>query len=184
MTKKLMAFGLIATVLLMFSLNAFSQEQEFKYVGAKKCKMCHSSKKSGEAYPIWEKSKHAQAYATLASDEAKAIGKKMGIDDPQKSDKCLKCHVTGFGKPAKMFEASFSIEEGVECETCHGPGSEYKSMKIMKEIYAGKVDGAKYGLVKPTKEVCVGCHNEESPTFKGFDFAAAAKVIAHPIPKE
>ena len=26
----------------------------------------------------------------------------------------------------------FKIEDGVQCETCHGAGSNYKSLKVMK----------------------------------------------------
>jgi hypothetical protein len=184
MSKKILSLVLIAVVLGFFVVQNYAQEKEFKYIGSAKCKMCHSSKKSGSAYQIWESSAHSKAYQTLATDDAKAIGKKMGIEDPQKSDKCLICHVTGYGKPASMFEAGFSQEEGVGCEACHGPGSEYKSMKIMKELYAGTAKAADYGLVMPTEETCKTCHNEKSPTFKGFDFAKFSAKIAHPVPKE
>ena len=35
----------------------------------------------------------------------------------------------------------------------------------------------------PDEKVCKGCHNEGSPSFKGFDFAAAKAKIAHPNPQ-
>ena len=45
----------------------------------------------------------------------------------------MKCHVTGHGKPASSFGPKFIVaEEAVGCEACHGPGSEYKKMKVMK----------------------------------------------------
>jgi len=51
-------------------------------------------------------------------------------------------------------------------------------------IYEGKLKAEEYGMIKPvTKEVCVSCHNEESPTFKGFDFEKMVAKIAHPVPK-
>ena len=171
----------------LFVASAFSQEkkaaEEFGYVGVKTCKMCHMSTKSGKAYKIWQKTKHAQAYTVLASDEAKAIAKKKGIKDPQKADECLACHVTGFGVDAKLKGPKLTLEEGISCEACHGPGSAYKSKKVMKELYEDKIESKTVGLVLPTKETCVQCHNKKSPTFKEFDFEKQAKEIAHPIPK-
>ena len=38
------------------------------------------------------------------------------------------------------------------------------------------------GLVIPTEETCTVCHNDGSPTFKGFDFAEYSAKIAHPNP--
>ena len=99
----------------------------------------------------------------------------MGIDDPQKSEKCLNCHVTGHG---------VAVEEGVGCESCHGPGSEYKTIKVMKKIFAGEVKGADYGLINPGEAQCKTCHNEKSPTYKTFDFKKKFAEIAHPVSKD
>jgi hypothetical protein len=35
----------------------------------------------------------------------------------------------------------------------------------------------------PTAETCHGCHNEESPTFKDFNFEERVAQIAHPYPE-
>jgi hypothetical protein len=150
-----------------------------KYVGAAKCKMCHNSPTKGEQFKKWSDSKHAKAYETLASQEAIEVGKKLGVDAPQKSDKCLVCHVTGYAAPAEAKDAAFSQTEGVGCEVCHGPGSDYKDMKIMKDSKAAVAAG----LMVPDEATCKGCHNQKSPTFKTFVFADAYKIIAHPIPK-
>jgi hypothetical protein len=156
---------------------------EFQYGGVITCKPCHLTPKSGAQFKIWSASPHAKAYETLKTPAAKEAAKKMGIDDPATSDKCLKCHVTAHGVDAKLKGAKLTLEEGVSCEACHGPGSAYKGQKLMKDIYDGKVDGAKYGLIEPTEEVCVKCHNKESPTFKGFNYKEDAAKIAHPVPK-
>ena len=184
MVRVVVSAVLVLLVLSFITAGTIAQEKDFKYVGAKNCKMCHSSKKSGEAFKIWEASAHAKAYLTLASEESKAIGKKMGIEDPQKSDKCLSCHVAGHGQPAAKFEKTYLVDEGVSCEACHGAGSAYNPMKIMKQIKACEVKAADYGLVTPTEALCKTCHNEKSPTFKGFDFQKYVAQIAHPTPKE
>ena len=62
-----------------------------QYVGVKKCAMCHKSKARGNQVGAWMEARHSKAYATLATDTAKEAGKKLGIEDPQKSPKCLKC---------------------------------------------------------------------------------------------
>ena len=90
-----------------------------KYIGTAKCKMCHNSENKGKIYDKWVTTKHATAYKTLANEESKAIAKKMGIKDAQKDKKCLKCHVTGYGEATGD---KYSMEEGVTCEGCHGPG--------------------------------------------------------------
>ena len=40
------------------------------------------------------------------------------------------------------------------------------------------------GLVIPNAATCTGCHNSDSPSFKGFDFAEYSAKIAHPNPKK
>ncbi len=38
------------------------------------------------------------------------------------------------------------------------------------------------GLILPTEEVCLQCHNDESPQIKGFNFDEYVKKIEHPRP--
>lgn len=171
-------------VLAAFATNTIAQEKAAQFGGVATCKTCHLTKKSGAQFKVWSASPHSKAFEVLKSDEAKAIAKEKGIADPSTADACLKCHVTAFGVDAKMKGPKLTMEEGVSCEACHGAGSNYKSMKLMKDITAGKIKGEDYGLVLPTEAVCVTCHNEESPTYKPFKFEEAAKKIAHPIPEK
>lgn len=139
--------------------------------------MCHS-KSRGDQIGIWRASKHAKAFETLAGDEAKAIGAKRGIADPQKAPECLRCHTTGFGQPADRFETSFDVKQGVQCEACHGAGADYKGNDTMKSREASVAAG----LVVPDEKTCVTCHNPESPNYKPFDFKTYFEKIAHPKP--
>lgn len=178
--------AIVISIILMSVLSAESWAQgkkEFKYGGVATCKACHLTKKSGAQYKLWQEGPHAKAYETLLTDAAKEVAKKKGIDNPEKADECLKCHVTAHGVDAALKGPKLTIEEGVSCESCHGPGSGYKSKKVMMEIWKDKAKAADYGLVIPTKEVCVTCHNEESPSYKPFKFEEAVKKIAHPVPK-
>lgn len=157
-----------------------SAEKVYSYVGLKKCKPCHIKNQ----YKVWNAAPHSKAYEELASEEALAVAKKLGLkEEPQKSAECLSCHVTAYGV-ADSLKTKITLEEGVSCEACHGPGSDYWSMKVMKALSAGKQDPAAVGLWAQTEEMCITCHNKKSPTYKPFKFEEALKVIAHPYPKK
>jgi hypothetical protein len=152
------------------------------YVGIKGCKSCHNSEKGGAQFKKWSDSKHASAFATLATPKALEIAKAKGIADPQKADECLQCHVTGHGKAADMFKPTFAAADGVGCESCHGPGSDYKKMKTMQGVRDKTIKAADVGLVHPTRDTCKSCHNEKSPTYKPSKFEEDSTKIAHSIP--
>lgn len=184
--RKLTIRLIFASMFMFLVANVgIGQDKTFKYEGANQCKMCHNSPKKGAQFTKWSETAHSKAYVNLASPEAKKIAKEKGIEDPQKSDACLKCHVTGHGQPADNFGPKFKAEEeGVGCEACHGAGSEYKKMKVMKDVYAGTVKGATVGLIKPSEKVCVTCHNSESSNYKEFKFAEFKAKIDHSMPKQ
>ncbi len=69
---------------------------------------------------------------------------------------------------------------GVQCEACHGAGSDYKKMTVMKD----KAAAIAAGLVMPDAKVCAKCHNDKAPgklgaTAKDFDFAKAKVAGVH-----
>jgi len=163
------------SLLIVNSLSA----QTFKYIGVAKCKMCHNKPSTGDQYAKWLKDPHAQAMKTLSSQESLDYAKKNGIADPAKDAKCLKCHST-YDKAAPNLRAGITPQEGVSCESCHGPGSNYKSPTVMKNMKLAMENG----LIMPTKTVCLGCHNKENPFFKEFNFDAAVAKIAHPDPSK
>lgn len=110
------------------------------YIGAAKCKMCHKVQ-----YESWEQLAHSKAFDRLEGEQ-------------QADPECLKCHATG-GK-AEM--------PGVQCESCHGPGSDYKGMKVMKDREASVAAG----LILPDEGTCKGCHENAPHDQKPFDYAS------------
>lgn len=149
-----------------------------KYEGVKQCANCHKRVSKGDQYGQWQNTAHAEAYKALGTPKAKEIATNLGLaEDPQKSIKCLKCHVTGAEESPDLTKAIIP-EEGVQCESCHGPGQDYIAVTAMRDRNLAILKG----LVIPTKEVCLRCHNEASPTYQGFDFEAYYEVIAHPRP--
>jgi hypothetical protein len=161
-----------------------------KYIGAKACKNCHSTEAKGAAFEKWNESKHAKAFARLASPEAKKAGAERKVEDPQKSPECLKCHQTAFGEDQKNIKKGFTPEDGVQCESCHGPGEEHFK-KRFAEAASGKADDGKRVQIpadeiisRPTMATCVTCHNEKSPTYKPFCMKERVKEIAHYDPRK
>ena len=182
-TLALRVLALAGLTVLGAALTVPAAAEEFDYVGAANCKMCHNKDASGKQWDLWAASPHAKAYTTLASEQSLAIAKKMGIDNPQQADACLRCHVTAHGVPAERIGRRFSIEEGIGCESCHGPGSAYNKLPAKRQLMAGEIKPESIGLVEPNEALCLQCHNDQSPTFKGFDYKAALKAIAHPYPE-
>lgn len=137
---------------------------DFEYIGSAKCKVCHNKPTTGAQYKIWAAGPHANALKSLSAEE-------------QKDPKCLKCHTT-MGQTDPKLQYSLTKKEAVGCESCHGPGSDYKSMSIMKN----REKAVAKGLIVPEEKVCKACHNADSPDFKGFDYKEYVKKIAHPNP--
>ena len=151
---------LIISLLFLFSIVTSAD-----YVGSKKCKMCHKGEKKGKVFEKWQESKHAKAFETL-----KKAGK-------EKDTACLECHVTGLNKGGfKVGDANASKFEGVGCESCHGPGSDYKKMSVMKN----KAKSTAAGLLYPKEKDCKVCHDDtKCKAAKKFNYKAYMKKIDH-----
>ena len=192
--KRIISSLAIITAMVVFLLPDFTNAQpqekpewdKYSYIGVKKCGMCHKKDKDGNQLKVWEDSKHSKAFETLKSDEANKIAKELGHGDvAADAPACLKCHVPQFEVADARLEKDFNKEDGVQCESCHGPGSEYKSMKIMKDHQAAVENGMRdFTNKEDIKAFCETCHNDESPTFKGFEFEKMWEKIQHPIPAE
>ncbi len=141
------------------------------------CKACHQMPKLGNQYGVWVKTKHAEAYKVLTEAKAAEIAKAKGLKTAaNESPECLGCHaITADPK---------LTPDGVQCETCHGPGADYKSNAIMKDkakaIAAGLTDFKDKATIE---KLCRTCHNEKSPTHKEFKFEEMWDKIKHPMPK-
>jgi cytochrome c2 len=180
---RIITVAVVAAVMVFGAALAMAQETKapadttkkvHAYVGSKACKMCHNTETQGKIYDKWLSTKHANTIAVLDS----AKGERTNA-------KCLKCHTTGYGTATGYDKAAdaMKIPEGlgaVGCEACHGAGADYKAMSVMKDRAAAVAAG----LVIPNEETCKTCHNADSPTFKGFDYAKMYPLIEHHIPKK
>jgi hypothetical protein len=135
---------------------------ERAYVGAKSCAECHESETE-----FWAQTKHARAYATLVS-----VDKQFSLD-------CIRCHVTGWQQPGGVcridrtqvggpgIEGTGVGRRDVQCEDCHGPGSDHvkdaTGAFIQREVPAS---------------VCIRCH--EAANSPHFDDAKYRPYIVGP----
>jgi len=166
-----LALALAVLAVLVVVLSA----QTFTYVGAAKCMICHKTETQGKQYPIWEASQHSKSFAALTSPGAAANAQAMGVANPPEDPKCLTCHAPLCDKAAEL------KAEGVSCEVCHGPGSEYKKLSVMKNKDEAVKNGlVLYGSPDAIKAHCLKCHANAHG--KSFDFAAFWDKIKHPVP--
>lgn len=128
--------------------------QNIKFVGAEKCRLCHSVE-----YRKWQKTKHASAYGDMEIhyEEEKTENQKDKIEKTA----CESCHTTGYG-----YKYGFSDKQstnsliGVQCEVCHGPGGDH--CKNPKQVCMT------FGDNPIPESLCKSCHKGEIS--KGFEF--------------
>jgi hypothetical protein len=120
------------------------------YRGSQACAVCHTNGPGGDQFAGWQETRHAHAIESL-----RAIGQD---DNPV----CQGCHTVGsYGLFADedldnggYDETMVARLEGVQCENCHGPGSEHPSPRMASVADSLAV------------EVCAGCHNgSHHPTY-------------------
>jgi hypothetical protein len=68
------------------------------------------------------------------------------------SETCEMCHDVQFASWSQTKHAG--RKPPLDCESCHGPGSEYKAMAIMKDPAKARAAG----LVIPERSFCSTCH--------------------------
>ena len=129
--------GSITAIWLVSSISA-GPPADATYLGVKKCKSCHFKEYKG-----WKKMKHAKAWDNLPEAD-------------RKKAKCVGCHVTGIGRPGGFVDEEKTPKlTGVQCESCHGPGSAHaKAADDDKEEAE-----IKKAINKVPQNTCIKCHN-------------------------
>jgi len=126
------------------------------YVGRETCKTCHPAIDTD-----YNTQKHAQNFHTAHPPNDLITG--LG-------GKCAACHVTGFGEsggydPAHPASVVSLRMEGIQCESCHGAGSNHAANPSKTNI----------NRVPIAKSTCYHCH---VGSYKQLDNPVAAKTDA------
>lgn len=119
------------------------------YISSASCAQCHVAQ-----YMRWVNSAHAHASDPLAPRQFEF------------EVSCLSCHATGIQKASANLSIEMAKLQNVQCEQCHGPGSNHAA-----EPSKG------YGHIANLQSACSACHTQQvSP---GFDVEAAWAKIKH-----
>jgi hypothetical protein len=144
-----------------------ASKDESTFVGVNTCKNCHM-----EAFVVWQRAIYTDEGL---DDEGKKITRSVGhskawqtlVDANKDADRsCIGCHSIGFmekGGYCKAFEVDF--RKDVQCEACHGPGSQH-----------AKTADKRFIKRQVPEATCRGCHHV--PHIENYEsFAYDEKVI-------
>jgi hypothetical protein len=170
-TNKICIIAAIAFILAGASFSLLhSEKKKRNYVGSEVCGKCHAADSIGNQSDKWMRTPHAKAVLLLRTAGALELGKKLSIKNPAEDQQCLKCHATGGGVDPKL------RDEGIGCEACHGPGSDYYEFGNHVDTInrQGAVEtAAKNGMypvlgirnIKKREKMCLHCHNSQRPCY-------------------
>lgn len=125
---------------------------EPSFVGVEACSSCHQSQRK-----FWDTTPHATAYDALSRQH-----KEFNLD-------CVSCHVTGYDKPGGSTVTFVDKLTNVQCEVCHGAGSQHVASPQDKAYYK-----------KPTESLCASACHHPPHVHPGWSAEAAWSKIVGP----
>ncbi|MFC2075683.1 multiheme c-type cytochrome [candidate division KSB1 bacterium] len=151
------------------------------YLGNQWCLDCHQ-----EAYRLWIGSPHSRTWVQLHSRGAMPIGLaegwRQGDPMPVESALCLSCHALGAALVSSAAD-NFHIEEGVQCEACHGPAG----VRVQAASGGDSLVVDHGGMTKADEKTCLRCHIMRSShsrvEARVWDFASRWRRIQHGMEK-
>jgi hypothetical protein len=112
-------------------------------------------------YSTWAvQDKHTKAFQVLMNDVGKRMGRILNIT-PEKDKRCLVCHSLAIEPAQKASTYNVDQMDGVSCENCHGPSSNWlgphttRGWNYEKSVNFGMYDTR--DLIKRS-EKCLSCH--------------------------
>lgn len=186
------ARGALALLVMLLAMPAWAGDvsptlpvdRDARFVGVETCgsSECHGSAEawrnatvSMKERLIWQAhDKHAKAFASLSSDAGRAIAKKLGIEDAAQAPQCLTCHTTYV--PAARRGPKFSLDHGVGCESCHGPGGQFLSAHVQPTAqHSTNVAAGMYPTdqAAPRAALCLSCHQGDEQRTLGHTLYGA-----------
>ncbi|MFC1499548.1 ankyrin repeat domain-containing protein [Candidatus Zixiibacteriota bacterium] len=156
------------------AVKVVDTSEGFSYVGSPACFPCHQNGPGDGPAGHWIASRHSRAFHTLTTDQSRALAASRedyrDITEPSTEQRCLMCHVTAAQNPLAVFRTEGIQSQGVGCEACHGPGSDYMDPEIMADREAFLANGGQI----PDILTCRTCHRDEA-----FDFLPRLERINH-----
>ena len=108
-------------------------------------------------YFTWlENDKHTEAYTVLLDERSRLIARNLDIGEAHEADLCLDCH--SYNVEPEQRGATFDISEGVTCEACHGPASQWLGSHVVDDPVRPDLGMADARDLVARTELCLGCH--------------------------
>ncbi len=143
---------------------------------------CHGSVRPRTDTRIWQneystwvvKDKHSRAFAALSNPVAVRMARILSLPRANTARKCLACHALDV--PANERARTFDLEDGVSCESCHGPAAAWLGPHTTKDwTHEQSLGRGMYDtrdLVKRS-EKCLSCHLGTQEKFVDHEMLAA-----------
>lgn len=163
-------------ILILISQSGFSYEfldfpeKRPGYMGAVGCQtsMCHGGAgEMSKQFTIWKQAgPHSKSFATLTTAWSKRISDTLKIENPAKHSDCTSCHAPLAQVAPERLVSPLLIRQGVSCESCHGPSSEWLQSHTrtdythQQRVASGLTDQEDLYIRADT---CVACHQEIAP---------------------
>ena len=170
------AAGFVAALALLFSVQPEGAQAVVQsgssgtYVGVASCggTTCHGRSEGDgpvvrqDEIMLWQDpasaaGAHSRAYAVLRDPRSQVIAQRLGIGEASGAPVCLGCHAT----PAGQRGGRFQLNDGVGCESCHGPASGWLSSHYA--VGGTHANNVSRGLIplenaRARASVCLDCH--------------------------
>jgi hypothetical protein len=185
MWKMNRSLGLLLLIAVAAHSETLPQDSTETHMGVASCaaSQCHGSAvpRDGSAvlqneYVTWtQDDPHSGAYATLSSDQSKAMAGRLGLESAAASEICLDCHADNVATASRG--ERFQLSDGVGCEACHGGAenwlaSHYNAPAV---LHKDNLDSGMYPTERPQTraELCLSCHLGTADKFATHRIMAA-----------
>lgn len=161
------------------------RDLQWRGVGSCTSSNCHGGDTRdglrGSEYAVWARlDPHARAFQVLSNERSQRIVRNLADGDERRAPQrplCLACHADP--APANHRAPDFTLEDGVGCESCHGPAQKWLSNHYL-DSWKTLTPAEKEALgMHPTKQLetrlqqCVGCHVGSEQADVNHDLIAA-----------
>ena len=160
--------------------RTFRNVDSAEFIGASGCSssMCHGGGPSPvaastvvvgarNAFSIWKsRDVHAKSWATLATERSARMSAAIGAGKPQETARCTECHAPMQAVNAARVGPLARIEDGISCESCHGPAKFWVRSHTRKDLtHAQNVTTGLRDLksLYVRANTCIACHQVLPP---------------------
>ena len=126
-------------------------------------------------YSVWiVRDKHSKAYTALTGMVGERMANLLGLGKAENAPRCLACHTLDV--PPSERAHTFETNDGVSCESCHGPASAWlgrhteRNWTHEQSVQLGMYDTR--DLIKRS-EKCLSCHLGNDQKYVDHEMIAA-----------